>query len=45
MGEAAYYHKVLYAVFAFSMSLRDFGSKVDIESGILAVKNLYDKEM
>jgi len=41
MGEAARYHKVLYAVFSFGMALRDLGVEVDVERAVSAVQRVY----
>jgi aspartate aminotransferase-like enzyme len=44
MGEAAHYHKVLYAVFALGMTLRDLGEKADVSRAVSAVQDVYQKE-
>lgn len=44
MGEAARYHKVLYAIFAFGMALRDLGADVDVERAMSAVQRIYKEE-
>jgi len=45
MGEAARYHKILYAVFAFGMTLRDLGEKTDVSQAVAAVQDTYYKEI
>jgi len=44
MGEAAKYHKVLYAVFSFGMALRDLGVEVDVERAVSVIQRVYMKE-
>jgi alanine-glyoxylate transaminase/serine-glyoxylate transaminase/serine-pyruvate transaminase len=41
MGEAARYHKVLYAVFSLGMALQDLGAEVDVSSAVRAVQSVY----
>ena len=41
MGEAAKYHKVLYAVFSFGMALRDLGVEVDVERAVSVIQRVY----
>lgn len=42
MGEAAQYHKVLYAIFSLGMSLKDMGAQVDLEAAVNEVKRVYN---
>lgn len=44
MGEAARYNKILYAVFALGMTLRDMGEEADVEAGVKAVREVYGKD-
>ncbi len=42
MGEAARYHKILYAVFSFAMALKDMGAEVEVEAAVAEVKRVFD---
>ena len=44
MGEAARYHKVAYAIFAFGMTLADLGAAVDPVAAVRAVQSVYTAE-
>jgi (S)-ureidoglycine---glyoxylate transaminase len=44
MGEAARYHKVLYAIFSLGMALRDLGATVDVDGAVRAVQLVYSAE-
>lgn len=41
MGEAARYHKVVYAIFSLGMALADLGAKVDVGRAVRAVQDVY----
>ncbi len=43
MGEAARYHKILYALFSFGQALGDLGHPVDTGAGVKAVKEIYGR--
>jgi aspartate aminotransferase-like enzyme len=43
MGEAARYHKVVYAIFSLGMALQDLGATVDIDGAVRAVQSVYEE--